>query len=89
MQNTNWSVYALRSINRKYIYVGMSSDVPRRIKQHNEGHERTTRAYRPFRLIFSETLPNRLAARDKEKWLKSGIGKEFLKSQCLREPQSD
>ena len=76
----NWTVYALQSLIRNYIYVGMASDLEKRIKQHNDGHERTTKPYAPFRSIFTETFPNRPLARIKEKWLKTSTGKRFLRS---------
>ena len=73
-------VYALRSLTRNYIYVGLTHDLDNRIHQHNSGWNRTTRAYAPFRLIYSEAFPTRIEARKKEKYLKSGFGKAFLKS---------
>jgi putative endonuclease len=75
-------VYALKSEAKNYVYVGLTDDVERRTSQHNAGYEKTTRPYRPFRLIFVESFPTRGLARQKEKYLKSGIGKEFLKSLC-------
>ena len=77
------SVYALASSAKEYIYVGLSEDVERRINEHQRGKERTTRAYRPFEVLLIEVLPNRTEARKREKFLKSGAGKEFLKE--LRE----
>ncbi len=73
-------VYAIRSLNRNYIYVGMTFDLNVRLDRHNKGYERTTKPYRPFSLIYKEEFPDRIKARKKEKYLKSGIGKEFLKS---------
>jgi putative endonuclease len=75
-----WHVYAIRSVARNYIYVGLTSDVEQRLTRHNEGREKTTRAYRPFDLIFTESFGTRTDAREREKHLKSGSGKEFLKS---------
>uniref|UniRef100_A0A7V2ZKQ4 GIY-YIG nuclease family protein n=1 Tax=Ignavibacterium album TaxID=591197 RepID=A0A7V2ZKQ4_9BACT len=72
-------VYAIKSKTRKYIYVGMTADINDRLKRHNSGYEKTTRSYRPFELIYIEEFENRKAARVKEKYLKSGTGKEFLK----------
>ena len=72
-------VYAIKSLNRKYIYVGLTKDVSLRIQRHNKGYERTTKPYRPFVLFHLERLPYRLSARKREKYLKSGVGKEFLK----------
>jgi len=73
-------VYAIRSTNRKCIYVGMTNNLERRLLEHNKGENKSTKAYKPFELIYSEHFINRIEARIKEKYLKSGIGKEFLKS---------
>jgi len=74
-----YSVYALKREIRNYIYVGLTEDLNRRVGEHNGGKEKTTRPYRPFRLIFTEDYSDRMSARKREKYLKSGIGKEFLK----------
>ena len=73
-------VYAIRSQSRPYIYVGLTDNVERRLGQHNAGYSRTTAPYRPFELVLIEEHPDRQAARDREKFLKSGKGKEFLKN---------
>lgn len=73
------TVYAIRSRAKPYIYVGMTTDLDRRLKEHNDGKSRTTRPYRPFKPIHTEVFSTRLEARAREKQLKSGYGKEFLK----------
>ena len=73
-------VYAIKSENRNYIYVGMTNDPKRRIGEHNNKYVRTTRAYAPFVKILTEEFPSRIEARKREKYLKSGAGKEYLKS---------
>jgi len=73
-------VYAIKSLNRNYLYVGLTDNLERRLNQHNNGYNRTTKAYKPFELIYSEELETRPEARVREKFLKSGCGKEFLKS---------
>ena len=75
-----YTVYAIKSRVRNYIYVGMTNNVNRRFNEHNNGKERTTKPYVPFDLIYTEIHNNRISARVREKYLKSGIGKEFLKS---------
>ena len=72
-------VYAISSINRNYIYVGITDNIDRRFNQHNKGYEKTTRPYAPFILILTESFESRPLARQKEKYLKSGVGKEFLR----------
>ena len=73
-------VYALKSRSRNYIYVGMTNNLNRRIAEHNRGYNRTTRTYRPYELIYVEEFFTREESRNHEKYMKSGIGKEFLKS---------
>ncbi|MEM9680547.1 MAG: GIY-YIG nuclease family protein [Bacteroidota bacterium] len=72
-------VYAISSLERNYIYVGLTSNLEGRLKRHNNGFERTTKAYAPFTLIYSEKAETRVEARDREKYWKSGIGKEKLR----------
>jgi putative endonuclease len=73
-------VYAIKSLSKNYIYVGMTNNIERRQKEHNDGENRSTKAYKPFVLIMKEEFETRVEARRREKYLKSGIGKEFLKS---------
>ena len=75
-----FTVYAISSISRNYIYVGLTSNLENRLEYHNRRYERTTRPYRPSRFIYSETFPDRPTARIKEKYLKSGAGKARLKT---------
>ena len=71
-------VYAIKSLTHKYIYVGLTNNVSRRIAEHNNGENRSTKSYVPFELILEEIFETRLDARKRERYLKSGIGKEFL-----------
>ena len=73
-------VYAIKSKVKNYIYVGMTQNLAERIHRHNSGRERTTKPYRPFELIYTEEKSNRVEARKREKYIKSGDGKAFLKS---------
>lgn len=72
-------VYAIKSSIKNYIYVGITNNLDRRFAEHNRGKNKTTKPYRPFSVIYSEKFSTRLEARQKEKVLKSGFGKEFLK----------
>lgn len=73
-------VYAIQSEQDGRIYVGFSKDVAIRLKQHNSGKTKSTKGFRPWKLIYSEKADGRLQAREREKYYKSGSGKEFLKS---------
>lgn len=74
-------VYVLRSSQRLYFYVGLTNNLERRYLQHQNGRVRSTKAYRPFQLVHKESFNTRQEARSREKYLKSGIGKEWIKSQ--------
>ena len=73
-------VYSIRSLNENYIYVGLTDNFERRFKEHQSGKNKTTKPYKPFKILLVEHYPTRQEARNREKYLKSGIGKEFLKS---------
>ncbi|MFA7228782.1 MAG: GIY-YIG nuclease family protein [Melioribacteraceae bacterium] len=77
-----YNVYAIKSLARNYVYVGLTDNLVERLKRHNSGGNKTMAPYAPFELIFQEECANRKSARLREKYLKSGIGKEFLKSIC-------
>ena len=73
-------VYAMQSERDSGLYIGMAVDVDRRVKEHNAGYNRSTRSRRPLRLFYVEECSSRAQARDREKFLKSGQGRDFLKS---------
>ncbi|PTN09111.1 GIY-YIG nuclease family protein [Mangrovibacterium marinum] len=74
-----YTVYAIKSEIDGRIYVGFSSNLERRLKEHNSGKTKSTKGYRPWRLIFKEQCDSRIEARKLEKFYKSGKGKEILK----------
>ena len=57
-----------------------TGDAAKRLEEHNKGKNRYTKGLRPWRIIYRELQSNWEEARKREKYLKSGIGKEFLKS---------
>ncbi|MFA5746704.1 MAG: GIY-YIG nuclease family protein [Candidatus Paceibacterota bacterium] len=74
-----WYVYVLKSSKDNDLYIGISEDPERRLLQHNKGMTTSTKPRRPFEIIYREEVKNRIEARKREKYLKSGIGREFLK----------
>ncbi len=74
-----FTVYAISSEKRNYIYVGMTSDLAQRLHAHNSGYERTTKPYRPFKLLFNKEYSTRTEARLWEKYYKSTTGKLELR----------
>ena len=72
--------YVLKSTKDGRLYKGMTTDIERRILEHNSGKTKSTRPYGPWELVYSKEFETREQARNHEKWLKSGIGREFLKN---------
>ena len=73
-------VYAIKSLEHDRVYVGFTSNLDTRLREHNNGKTKSTKYYRPWTLLYSEEFTSRAAARKREIELKSGAGKEFLKN---------
>ncbi len=76
-------VYVLQNPEGK-IYIGQTSDLERRIAQHNGPDCRLTvhtkRHAGPWRLVHSEEFPSRSAAMGSEKELKTGKGRKWIRN---------
>ena len=77
-------VYALQSKKDGNLYIGISASPEKRLMEHNAGMTRSTKSRRPFVLIYKESCVSQKAAREREKLLKSGSGREFLKRNLTR-----
>ncbi len=73
-------VYILR-MNNGQLYTGFTSDLKRRIKDHEYGKVKSTHLRRPLQLIHYEAYLLESDARRREKFLKSSEGKTLLKKQ--------
>lgn len=58
----------------------MTNDLGRRLLEHERGQSKYTRKFSDFSLIYKEEFASYKLGRKKEKYLKSGCGKEFLKN---------
>jgi len=72
-------VYILFSEKYNRHYTGLTSNIDQRLHEHNSGQNKSTKPYRPWKIIHSEAFPTRLEARQREKYYKSGIGREKIK----------
>ena len=76
-----FTVYVLYSEKYNKHYVGYTSDLESRLKSHNElATKGYTIRYRPWKLIHSETFGTKQSAMSRERWFKSGVGREFIKA---------
>jgi putative endonuclease len=73
-------VYIMYSEHYHKHYTGFTSDLPRRIVSHNELGSDWTKAYRPWKLIYTKEFDNKREAMLYEKWLKTGAGRDFIKT---------
>ena len=77
----NYYVYAIKNKNGR-IYVGLTKNIDQRLEYHNKKRVFSTKGYAPWNLFYKESCQNRIVARHREKYFKSGCGKEFLKKLC-------
>ncbi len=73
-------VYILQSLRVGSFYIGYTSDLKKRIKEHNSGKSKATKPFIPYKLIFYESFLNRIDAKNREKYLKGGYGRKTIKS---------
>ncbi|PLX07725.1 MAG: endonuclease [Marinilabiliales bacterium] len=72
-----FSVYILYSAKFNKTYVGYSTDIVLRLKWHNELSESGwTKKYRPWKLIYHEDYSSKSEAMKREKYFKTGVGRE-------------
>jgi len=76
-------VYVIRSIVFERNYVGFTKDVESRLMEHNSGKTQSTRPYIPWKLVFFEKFSAKVEAIKREKFLKSGQGRDYVKHKLL------
>ncbi len=74
-------VYVLRSLKDSGFYIGYSANLRKRFSEHVAGDSFATLSRRPWKLIYYEAYLERDDAVGRERYLKSGAGRKFLKTQ--------
>lgn len=82
--NQFYYVYVLRSKKNGMWYTELTDDLRKRFNQHNKGLSRWTKNRGPFEIIYYEACRNITDARSREKYLKSGMGKRYIKNRLKR-----
>lgn len=76
--------YILFSEKYNKIYIGYTSNLIQRFYSHNLlGKKGYTIRYRPWKIIYVEFHTSKQEVIKHEKWLKSGIGRKFIKENIL------
>lgn len=76
-------IYVLRSIKDNRFYTGYSSNLKKRIQQHQKGLVQSTKHRLPVELIYFEGCNNQQDATKREKYLKTTYGKRYLKNRMV------
>ena len=71
--------YVLKSQKDKKLYIGYSDNLKQRLQSHEKGEVASTKNRRPFVLIYYEAFLHQQDATNREKYLKSQWGRNFLK----------
>jgi len=79
-----WYTYILQSKKDKHWYTGCAGDLRKRFKAHNNNLVFSTKGRGPFKLIYYEACLNKDDAFARERYLKSGMGKRYLKNRLKR-----
>ena len=73
------AAYVLESADGTYLYKGSCRDLVERLKDHRAGRVGHTKNRRPLRLVHVDYAADYTMARQRENWLKSGAGRDWLK----------
>jgi putative endonuclease len=77
--NFMFYTYVLKSKKDKELYIGFSSNLKRRIIEHNKGLVEATKDRIPLELVYYEACCNEKKAIEREKGLKTRFGRSYLK----------
>lgn len=72
--------YVLRCEKTKTFYTGTTNNLTKRLDQHNRGEVYSTRNKLPIRLIYAEACLDKGDAYRRERYLKTGMGKRYIRN---------
>lgn len=84
VRDSFYYVYLLQSLKSSKWYTGYTKDLRNRFREHQNGKSTYTRGRGPFRLIYYEACLAEDDARAREMYLKSGMGRRYLKNRMKR-----
>jgi len=72
-------VYVIKSLKDSFLYTGHTNNLKKRIFEHNSGLVKSTQSRKPFELLYYEACNILEDAIKREKSLKTGFGRAYLK----------
>ncbi|MCL5016209.1 MAG: GIY-YIG nuclease family protein [Patescibacteria group bacterium] len=76
-------VYILQSDKDRSYYIGVTSDLKRRLQEHNSGNVKYSKTKRPYKISWTSIFRTKSRAYEFEKYLKSSSGHAFAKKHLL------
>ena len=73
-----FEIYVLKSKKDGIRYIGYGESAIERLRKHNKGDNKFTKGHRPWEIIYTEQYENKTEAIKRERFLKSGKGREWL-----------
>ena len=83
-----FKTYILISQANGRYYFHHTSDINKRLANHNQGKVRSTKAYRPWQVLYSESFPTKSEAYKRELFFKSFEGRKWLIQQKIIKPKN-
>ena len=71
--------YVLLSQKIKRTYIGSTKDIKKRLMQHNSGNTKSTKKFKPYKILFIERFETKTEGEKRERYWKSGAGRRKLK----------
>ena len=76
--------YVLQSTKDKKLYTGFTNNLRKRLMEHNKNLVLSTKGRGPFHLIYYEACMNKFDAAQREQYLKTGMGKRYIRNRIKR-----
>ncbi|MDP3979903.1 MAG: GIY-YIG nuclease family protein [Chlamydiota bacterium] len=77
-------VYIIQSLKSSRWYTGYTNNLRKRFNEHQKNLSTYTKGRGPFKLIYYEASSSKEDAQARERYLKSGMGKRYLKNRLKR-----
>ena len=76
-------VYVLENKQNDELYTGFTTDLKRRLIEHNHKESKSTKRYGPWRCVYCEYCTEESDARRREKYLKTTQGRRMLRKRLF------
>ena len=75
--------YVIKCEKSETFYTGTTNNLDKRLEQHNEGEVYYTKSRLPIKLVYFEACLNKNDAYRRERYLKTGTGKRYIKNRLM------